>query len=117
MPAKLMRDQKSNTLFRQPANPVPLENDENRIDWDRKNQKKKRQDPDNLLDGVLEPLVEDEEILDEVVLKPKKSKPGKAGKRDKRRQLVLDEASGHVRVKRRRKTNRNLFDAWLDEYE
>lgn len=110
-----MRDQKSNTLFRQPSSPLPLEDDENRIDWDRKSQKKKRQESEELLDGVSELTVE--EILDEGVLKPKKSKAGKAGKRDKRRQLVLDEASGHVRIKRRRKTNRNPFDAWLDENE
>jgi hypothetical protein len=112
-----MRDQKSNTLFKQPSNPLRLEDDDNRIDWSRKSQKKKRHEPEELLDGLSEsPAFEDE--VDEVVPKPKKGKTGKRdNQRDKRRRLILDETSGRVRVKRRRKTNRNLFDAWQDEYE
>lgn len=111
-----MRDQKSNMLLRQPLNQVWLEDDDNRIDWDRKSQKK-RQEPEGVLEqGFLEIQMEQLEV-DEVVPKQKKRKPSKLGKRDKRRQLVMDETSGRVRVKQRRKTNRNPLNAWLDEYE
>jgi hypothetical protein len=115
-----MRDQKSNLPVKQPSKPFQLEDEDNRIDWDRKSQKKKRHEPEDLLDEVSELLLIGDELDEAAAPNPKKTKAarqGKQGNRDKRRQLVMDETSGQVRVNRRRKTNRNLFDAWLDEYE
>ncbi len=109
-----MRDQKSNPSAKPITSLVWLEDDDNRIDWDRKSQKKKRQDTESLPeDGFTEVMTDDFEPF-EVVRQPKKHK---SGKRDKRRQLVMDEDSGRVRVKRRRKSNRNPLDVWLEEYE
>jgi hypothetical protein len=113
-----MRDQKSNTFLKQPSNPLWLEEEDNRIDWSRKSRKKRHEPDEPLEDGLLETSDELADELYEVVPRSNKRKSDKRdNRRDKRRQLVLDEASGRVRVKRRRKTNRNLFDAWLDEYE
>ncbi len=108
-----MRDQKSNSPATQSPNLVWVD-DDNRIDWDRKSQKKKRQNPETLPDDGIDHLPAADLDFSEVTRQHKKHK---SGKRDKRRQLVMDESSGHVRVKRRRKHNRNPLDAWLEEYE
>lgn len=99
---------KPNTKLKAPIDTSSFE-DENRIDWDRRQMKKKEDTPveDDLL--VLE--VEDE---GEVAFYPLGTvSPKKKQKRDKRRQLVMDEESGRVMVKRRRKGRRNS-DEWQD---
>lgn len=83
--------------------------DENRIDWDRRKLKKKESvSADNDL------LVVEVESTEETVFYPLESvSHKKKQKRDKRRQLVMDEESGRVTVKRRRKGRRNS-DEWQD---
>jgi hypothetical protein len=102
-----MPDQKPISLKKPSFNTVsePFNEDENRIDWNRRNVGKKKQ-PDEVETTPL-----DEEA--EGVAKIKNHR--KKGKRDKRRQLVLDEELGRVVVKRRRKSNRN--GEWHDDYE
>lgn len=83
--------------------------DENRIDWDRRKLKKKEigAAEDDLV------LVEVEDA-EEIMFFPLASlSHKKKHKRDKRRQLVMDEESGRVTVKRRRKGSRN-YDDWQD---
>ncbi|MCU0499421.1 MAG: hypothetical protein MUF87_18885 [Anaerolineae bacterium] len=115
-----MRQPKTNTLQKptfklKPSDAfTPTRDDDNRIDWERKN-KKKKSDDEAILEAPVEILEldpDDDEVLSIEVRH--KTKAPKKGKKDKRRQLVLDEDTGRVFVKRRRKSNRHY--EW-DEYE
>ncbi len=92
--------------------PQPIVEDDNRIDWERKNRKDKTEleNEDIVTDDVLE--VEDETVE----LLERKPTKGDKKKRNKARHLVVDEDSGRVLVKRRRKENR-AYDDWHDDYE
>lgn len=100
-----------NSFIKQPFT-EPVTEDENRIDWDRKNQKKKRATDEILvLDEDSLHLVDEKE---QVPAGKEKARRGKKDKRDKRRHLVMDETSGQVVVKRRRKRHQSA--AWSDDY-
>ena len=80
---------------------------ENRINWERRNSKKKDR-PDLDIDNDFEAADID------LIAEPKESKKQKKQHRKKRRQLVMDEDSGRVVVKRRRKQHRS-YDEWEDD--
>lgn len=87
-----------------------LNDDENRIDWERKQKQRKR---------LVEPghIEEHEDEVDLDALQAKPTKQGKKGKqRKKRRQLIFDEEIGQVIVKRKRK-RQNDMDQWFDHDE
>lgn len=118
-----MRQNKANTLLKPKFSPDVFEDDDLRIDWERKKLKKDRTE-----DEIDEELLEvDDDLMDDfeveadaewVFTSPKKQQRGKPkkDKRDKRRHLVFDEDSGRVYVKRRRKQNR-YDDVWLEDHD
>lgn len=91
--------------------PPPIVEDDNRIDWERKNRKEKTELEDE--DVVIDVLEVEDETVELLERKPPK---GDKKKRKKARHFVVDEDSGRVLVKRRRKENR-AYDDWHDEYE
>lgn len=93
-----MSQLKPNLLLKQPT-PLIQEDDENRIDWNRKSLRKKREDE-------IETVDDDHDVL--ILVRPKKEKHSK-----KRRHLVMDEESGRMIVKRLRKRSR--YDEWLED--
>ncbi|HEX2620654.1 MAG TPA: hypothetical protein VHL11_10910 [Phototrophicaceae bacterium] len=106
-----MRQQKSDALIKQPLKAPFTEDDENRIDWERKTLKKvRREDEEPIIEEVITQV--DDDPLPQLEAQPRRPKKDK---RDKRRQLVMDEESGRVFVKRRRK--RHQYDDWSDDYE
>src|SRR5689334_10428665 len=109
-----MRQPKPAAPFKQSFNTLSTEDDDNRIDWSRKTIKKVRHEDEELLleeEVVTQANVEEDSQL---FLETRTRRPRK-DKRDKRRQLVMDEESGRVFVKRRRK--RHQYDDWSDDYE
>lgn len=76
-----------------------MTNDENRINWERKQKQRKRQAD----------LVEDE-ILEEAFVPLQEQPPEKKATRRKRRHYVYDEEAGRVVVRRKRKR----YSEWND---
>ncbi|MBC8172080.1 MAG: hypothetical protein H7X77_10420 [Anaerolineae bacterium] len=105
-----MRQQKPDSLLKQPFKTSSIEDDDNRIDWSRKTLKKT---------APADEVAGDEEVIDaddEIMLLPEAGfRQVKKEKRDKKRQLIMDEESGRIFVKRRRK--RHQYDDWSDYYE
>lgn len=93
--------------------PVPLIDDENRIDWERRTRKTKDVSEEEESPDVLEVEVESETT--QFLERDQRVKNGKK-KHKKTRHFVMDEDSGRVIVKRRRKENRS-YDDWHDDYE
>ncbi|MEQ8673479.1 MAG: hypothetical protein RLP44_12195 [Aggregatilineales bacterium] len=100
-----------NNLGRHPGgDPVPEYEDENRIDWDRKQRHKRKDDKPAPVLPVL-----DEPLLDDLEVSPEK-KNGKKDHRKKRRQYIYDEELGQVVVKRRRRKSRHANGDLEDEW-
>lgn len=86
------------------------ENMATRIEWERKQRRKRRDKRKNLDDG--KDVFQEEEFQND--LSPSKRKRKKMSRR-KRRLLEFDEESGRMIVKRRRKRQRNDdYDEWED---
>ena len=99
-----------NGLERYPnGDSVPEYDDENRIDWDRKQRHKHRDD----VTVIGEPVVDDP-LLDDLVGVSEK-KTGKKDHRKKRRQYIYDEELGQVVVKHRRRKRRLKYGEFGDE--
>jgi len=110
-----MTSKKTNLKMQSPRPvfvPPPMIEDDNRIDWERKNRKDKVELEDEDI------VVDDLEVENETVALLEREKPPKGDKkkRKKARHFVMDESSGQVLVKRRRKKNR-AYDDWHDDYE
>jgi hypothetical protein len=91
------------------ADPESIDGDD-RIDWDKK-QKHKRHETHALEEVVDLPSEEDLEIAADLPRRSNGKKP-----RSKRRNLVFDEETGRVIVKRHRKRRQriNYYDDWED---
>lgn len=89
-----------------------LTDDENRIDWEKKQKRKRAKDEEEVI-----PADHDEADVD--LNAPVERKKGKKDARKKRRQLVYDEDSGQVVVKRKykRKSNRPPLYDQVDDWD
>lgn len=106
-----MRQHKPDSLLKQPFKTSSIEDDDNRIDWNRKTLKKTAH-PDDEVSLEEEGIEADDDFM---FLPETNFRQVKKEKRDKRRQLIMDEESGRIFVKRRRK--RHQYDDWSDHYE
>lgn len=101
----------SNLGRRPNGDAVPEFDDDNRIDWDRKQRSKRREDsPVDLTASLIDDALDD---LEDFSGKKKIRKD----RRQKRRQYIYDEELGHVVVKHRRRKGRSEFSGFEDQWD